>query len=44
MPNPDSAHPLRRLMRTMRSAHARKSQEWIHRMEVPMDRAPYRYR
>jgi hypothetical protein len=44
MPNSDSAHPLRRLVHTMRSAHARKSQEWIRRMEVPADRAPYRYR
>jgi hypothetical protein len=44
MPNPDSAHPLRRLVRAMRSGHARTSQEWIRRMEVPMDRTPYRYR
>jgi hypothetical protein len=44
MPKPDSAHPLRRLVLSMRSAHARNSREWIRRMEVPMDRDSYRPR
>jgi hypothetical protein len=35
MPTPASAHPLRRLLNSMRSTHARSSQEWIRRMEIP---------
>jgi hypothetical protein len=33
---------LRTLVREIRAAHARSSQEWIHRMEAPADRGPRR--
>jgi hypothetical protein len=44
MPKPAPVNPLRRLLRGMRSAHARNSQEWIRRVEVPADRDSHRPR
>jgi hypothetical protein len=40
MPHLTSSGRLRTLLREIRAAHARSSQEWIRRMEAPADRGP----
>ena len=42
MPYRTSSSRLRKLVKEIRASHARSSQEWIRRMEVPADRGPRR--
>ena len=40
MRNDTSPSRLRKIVASMRSAHRRRSQEWVRRMETPKHRGP----